>query len=682
MKQHRCTQGAIPFLQAPEALAAPWPRMVVPLQRLASANAAPTPPILLQRASTTSAGHAVAPPAPCQALQRASTAVAAAAPVLSRSCTLTLPGASVHGVIAAPTQASILKRTGTVTVAEPAPPGSATTASALQRTGTVTLPEPAQRQVMAVAGPAPTPAVAQQPTPGGKSIVMTQAAAMRSAPLRKPTKDDLPEVGRLLFQSMLGPLQVPEEDRQLRLVVAGLMGSGKSTLCRMLRHLLGGTWINQDEFAGHKNAKKAFLKAIADAASDDSVPVLLVDKINTERQHRNGIVQEMRKGRPGDIIFVQIKHPDDSGGWKNTLQWCESRIARRGSGHRTLMADNPQLKSILQRTAQAAEPLDKEETKNFMAILRVNMVQTSIVQVMKLLGDLDEVGVLEPRFELAALLQEHRLLQAQDAANKAERELAGQAKEAKGAKGNEEKAKGPPPVWYWAVQLEQASSELLLKRWEQEEDCAQATASGISMAKEHHVTLLYLGGGKDEEVAVRNPKLNGPAQVAWLRDEFRRREGEKVNMDIGSIVWEEGRIAAASVALRGGVEQLCANIHPHITLGTAPRVTPVKSNEVLARRSATLDLQTGLQAWLQQLSLSQYTDRLAAWCRDMGAASPEELAEFAAEAAAAIETEDLESQERVAEVLKRAVERPLKELVLANPLQLSGVIHGVSLKRS
>ena len=59
------------------------------------------------------------------------------------------------------------------------------------------------------------------------------------------------------------------------------------------------------------------------------------------------------------------------------------------------------------------------------------------------------------------------------------------------------------------------------------EDCAQATASGISMAKdplsaiscqtcrarsfvahfptlqEHHVTLLYLGGGKDEEVAVR-----------------------------------------------------------------------------------------------------------------------------------------------------------------------------------
>ena len=30
MKQHRCTQGAIPFLQAPEALAAPWPRRLVP----------------------------------------------------------------------------------------------------------------------------------------------------------------------------------------------------------------------------------------------------------------------------------------------------------------------------------------------------------------------------------------------------------------------------------------------------------------------------------------------------------------------------------------------------------------------------------------------------------------------------------------------------------------------------
>jgi len=38
------------------------------------------------------------------------------------------------------------------------------------------------------------------------------------------------------------------------------------------------------------------------------------------------------------------------------------------------------------------------------------------------------------------------------------------------------------------------------------------------------------------------------------------------------------------------------NEYPHITIGMAPRVNPVVSNELLARRAATEDLQTGLQA--------------------------------------------------------------------------------------
>ncbi|CAE7227870.1 unnamed protein product [Symbiodinium sp. KB8] len=654
--------------QAPEALAAPWPRMMAPPQRLGATALPPAVPAQLQRASTTTGGH----PVP---LQRASTVTGARAPVLSRACTLTLPSPPALSV---PTtqqaQAIVLQRTGTVTLAESTPGLTAQPAQLpaqpLQRAGTVTMPETAGTSASAapvrVLSPAPVTSIVSQ---------ATSACSVR----RMPTKEDLPEVGRLLFQSMLGRLEAPEEEppRQLRLVIGGLMGSGKSTICRMLRHLLKGTWINQDEFSSQKNAKKAFLKAIAEAAADDAVAVLLVDKINTERQHRSGIVQEMRKGRPGDIVYVQIKHPDDATDrWENTLSWCESRIARRGSGHRTLMADNPQLRSILQRTAQAAEPLSKEEARNFAATLRVNMVQTSIVQVMKLLQDLDEVGLLEPRFELASLLQEHRLLQAQDAANRAEWELAAAASKGKGKGQKDESPKGPPPVWYWVVQLDEVSSELLLKRWEQQEDYDTAVASGISVAKEHHVTLLYLGGGKDEEVATRNPKLEGPAHVAQLREEFKRRAGEKVDLDVTSIVWEEGRIAAASVALRGGIDQLCANVHPHITLGTAARVNAVKSNEVLARRAATLDLQSGLQAWLQQLSLAQYTERLAAWCLQMGAASPEELAEFASDAAAAIETDDPEAQARVAEVLKSAVERPLQELRLANPLQLTGVIHG------
>merc|ERR1740123_2040058 len=84
--------------------------------------------------------------------------------------------------------------------------------------------------------------------------------------------------------------------RQLRLIVGGLMGSGKSTLCRMLAHLLGGVWINQDEFSHKgKGAKKAFLAEIKSVAKDKKVPVLIVDKINTMRQHRQEILEQMQK---------------------------------------------------------------------------------------------------------------------------------------------------------------------------------------------------------------------------------------------------------------------------------------------------------------------------------------------------------------------------------------------------
>eukprot|EP00439_Symbiodinium_sp_Y106_P081082 s914_g19.t7 len=200
--------------------------------------------------------------------------------------------------------------------------------------------------------------------------------------------------------------------------IGGLTGSGKSTICRVLRHLLAGVWINRDEFG----SRTAFLKAIAEAAADDAVPVLLVD----EMQHQTGIVQEMQKDV--QVTSSMCRSSIQMRRWivGKTLSWCASRIARRGSGHRTLMADHLQLRSKLQRKTQDAEPLSKEEVRNFAATLCVSMAQTSIAQVTILLQDLDELGLLEPlepRCELASL-QKHRLLQAQHAANLAESQLA------------------------------------------------------------------------------------------------------------------------------------------------------------------------------------------------------------------------------------------------------------------
>ena len=57
----------------------------------------------------------------------------------------------------------------------------------------------------------------------------------------------------------------------------------------------------------------------------------------------------------GNLVFIQVKHPADGDRWDQTLRLCESRIAKRGEGHRTLKA-SPQLRGILQRTV-AGKPL-------------------------------------------------------------------------------------------------------------------------------------------------------------------------------------------------------------------------------------------------------------------------------------------------------------------------------------
>merc|ERR1712039_801436 len=100
------------------------------------------------------------------------------------------------------------------------------------------------------------------------------------------------------------------------------------------------------------------------------------------------------------------------------------------------------------------------------------------------------------------------------------------------------------------------------------------------------------------------------------------------------------------------------------------------SNELLARKAASANLQTGLRLWLQQLGLGTYAEALLDWCSTMGAATPEEIAENAADAAAAVETSSTEDRRRVEEVLARSAKGELRILPLANHLPLSGVVRG------
>merc|ERR550532_120776 len=124
----------------------------------------------------------------------------------------------------------------------------------------------------------------------------------------------------------------------------------------------------------------------------------------------------------------------------------------------------------------------------------------------------------------------------------------------------------------------------------------------------------------------------------------------EVALEVSGLAWDE-RVAAAEVS---GLSGLTANLHPHVTLARGTMVPPRVSNELLARKAAGVDMQTGLAPWLQQLGLAQYAEALREWCLQMGAATPEEIAENAADAAAAVEVQSEEQRRRVEEVLARA----------------------------
>jgi len=454
--------------------------------------------------------------------------------------------------------------------------------------------------------------------------------------------------------------------RQLRLVVAGLMGSGKSTLCRMLRHLLGGAWVNQDEFSHcGKGAKRAFLAEVKRLASDRAVPALIVDKINTLRQHRRDILEAMQSGLAGDVVFIQMRHPCDAPDcWDEAVRLCESRIRERGEGHRTLKGDDPKLKNILRMTVSGIEPMLEDELTRFAAHLTVDMTLDPIASTLHVLSDLDEAELLS-RFDVEELQSEQSVMDAMQASMEAEVVLRSASG---GTPASKQKVK-LPKLWMWTIDLDADSRTQLWQLWGAYEPQAPREFQRV---EDLHVTLLYLGGGSDAEVASRHPQLGGAEAVARLREDLQNREGMEVRFEAGGVAWDD-RLAALEV---GGLDSLSANPAPHVTLARRPAVRPRTSNELLARKAASGDLQAGLAPWLHELGLAQYEGPLLEWCLAMGAATPDEIAENAADAAAAVERRSEEERRRVEEVFARSAPGELRTEALSKPLCLSGRIVG------
>ncbi|CAK8990575.1 unnamed protein product [Durusdinium trenchii] len=181
-------------------------------------------------------------------------------------------------------------------------------------------------------------------------------------------------------QALPEPMAEPGEALTLLAVlVRGLQGSGKSTLCRALAHLTQGEWINQDEVAAGarrgSSAKELFLKAIQAAAAKPHVRYIFIDKIHILKQHRDDVVSAVTQGFQGRegrvaLVLLNLCHPDDDeGDYQQAAERCTARISQRGLGHLSLVPQATDAAAVVraagEETTRDAEVLTDEEKCSF-----------------------------------------------------------------------------------------------------------------------------------------------------------------------------------------------------------------------------------------------------------------------------------------------------------------------------
>ncbi|CAJ1428900.1 unnamed protein product, partial [Effrenium voratum] len=405
-------------------------------------------------------------------------------------------------------------------------------------------------------------------------------------------------------------------------LVRGLQGSGKSTLCRALAQLTGGEWINQDEVAaggGRRSAKELFLKAVQAAAARSDVRFLFVDKIHTLKQHRDDVVAAVNSGfqarsglRTGRVALVLLNlcHPEDEEGeYHKAAEVCCARIAARGLGHLSLLPQAVDAREVVLGAGEDAEVLTDEEKCGFELCSDLDLRDPPLLMLQAGLARLQEAGVLPASASSAS----ERLGEAVEAARQHELQLCSRWK-----------------TLYWMVALDwsflfseppapapnaAANAAAALRA-----QLAEALrASSELQATEPHVTLAWLGSGSDETCA---RELDG--RLGAL-------EGTQVPVSIHSVCYDASLgLVALRVALKDSVGKLCQNLHPHITVAKGPGVAAKLSNEMLQRQAEgdSRVVQLALPAPLEVTGVVQRqlaAESLAAACAAgaAGAGAPE-----------------------------------------------------------
>lgn len=128
-------------------------------------------------------------------------------------------------------------------------------------------------------------------------------------------------------------------------------GVGKSTLARALSYLLNGIWINQDECGGVAKKFHAEIKKNINRSNQ-----LIIDKCLHAPKHRASFVNQFPNQ---DFVWISLILPDK----KDILEIAKERIEKRGSNHKSLTSENPDLMKIVNMFLRMWKPVKTEEFK-------------------------------------------------------------------------------------------------------------------------------------------------------------------------------------------------------------------------------------------------------------------------------------------------------------------------------
>jgi len=409
------------------------------------------------------------------------------------------------------------------------------------------------------------------------------------------------------------------------ILVSGLHGCGKSALCNILWEVLGGTWLNYDDFAcGHagKNLRQAFAtevratltKALAQANRDRKLHVVVVDRSNTLKAHRGDLLQELKRlqwrKRGCKALLVDFTHPGDIFGYgadgqlskrysEQHVSLCIGRIEERGLAHPSLYP-SPKLRAMLQSAAQAANAPTPDEVTQFDGRVSVNVLQAPPEAARAVLDELRSRGwvpslasaeELLPRTEVAWQAYQraekqkrqgvekladpapHEEFRTQvrkvfyaDKAQAQEMVRAEQQKQSKPTRTDE----GPVPL-LWKINLPEVSGVLSQR--------GILPASFIPVEKPHSVVLRL----DAVEKGIMPEASFSAERLTAMREALEALQGEDLELRMTEIVIEES-VACAVIELPPIVP--CSAKVPHVTLGTKPGVSVDSAGALLERVKA------------------------------------------------------------------------------------------------